>query len=128
LQHGDGWVVSSHFLYTSDQANKLVVQSREDDMISSGSVKQMLCIPSGKKLWVVIGKDNEYWTDPELGFCSCKDFYFATLSGGQDCYHLKSVRKAMQQKRFTTIEFDDSYYVRLLQAIADDNISLLSRS
>ena len=105
-----------------------MVQSREDDIISSGSVKQMLCLPSGKKLWVVIGRDNEYWTDPELGFCSCKDFYFATLSGGQDCYHLKSVRKAMQQKRFTTIEFDDSYYVRLLQAIADDNISLLSRS
>jgi predicted nucleic acid-binding Zn finger protein len=128
LRHEDGWVVSSHFLYTTDQANKLVVQSREDDIISSGSVKQMLCLPSGKKLWVVIGRDNEYWTDPELGFCSCKDFYFATLSGGQDCYHLKSVRKAMQQKRFTTIEFDDSYYVRLLQAIADDNISLLSRS
>jgi predicted nucleic acid-binding Zn finger protein len=88
----------------------------------------MLCLPSGKKLWVVIGRDNEYWTDLELGFCSCKDFYFATLSGGRDCYHLKSVRKAMQQKRFTTIEFDDSCYVRLLQAIADDNINLLSRS
>jgi predicted nucleic acid-binding Zn finger protein len=117
-----------HTFYTTDQANKLVVQSRVDDMVSSGSVKQMLCLPSGKKLWVVIGRDNEYWTDPELGFCSCKDFYFATLSGGHDCYHLKSVRKAMQQKRFTTIEFDDSYYVRLLQAIADDNISLLSRS
>jgi predicted nucleic acid-binding Zn finger protein len=115
-------------LYTTDQANKLVVQSREDDIIGSGSVKQMLCLPSGKKIWVVIGRDDEYWTDPELGFCSCKDFYFATLSGGQDCYHLKSVRKAMLQKRFTTIEFDDSYYVRLLQAIADDNISLLSRS
>jgi predicted nucleic acid-binding Zn finger protein len=105
-----------------------VVQSREDDIISSGSVKQMLCLPSGKKLWIVIGRDNEYWTDPELGFCTCKDFYFATLSGGQDCYHLKGVRKAMQQKRFTIIEFDDSYYVRLLQAIADDNINLLSRS
>jgi predicted nucleic acid-binding Zn finger protein len=104
------------------------MQLRVDDTINSGSVKQMLCRPSGKRLWIVIGKDNEYWTDPELGFCSCKDFYFATLSGGQDCYHLESVKKAIQQKRSITIEFDDSYYVRLLQAIVEDNIRLLSRS
>jgi predicted nucleic acid-binding Zn finger protein len=85
----------------------------------------MLFLPSGKKLWVVIGRDNEYWTDPELGFCSCKDFYFNTLSQGQDCYHLRSVVKAIQQREFTTIEFDDSEYVRLLHALAHDNISIL---
>jgi predicted nucleic acid-binding Zn finger protein len=117
-----------HTFYSADQANKLVVQSRVDYTISSGSVKQMLFLPSGKKLWVVIGRDNEYWTDPELGFCSCKDFYFTTLSGGQDCYHLKSVRKTIQQTGFKAIEFDDSDYINLLQAVADDNISVLSRS
>ncbi len=87
----------------------------------------MLFLPSGKKLWVVIGRDNEYWTDPELGFCSCKDFYFNTLSQGQDCYHLRSVVKAIQQREFTTIEFDDSEYVRLLHALAHDSISVLGR-
>ena len=117
-----------HTFYTADQANKLVVQSRVDYTVRSGSVKQMLFLPSGKKLWVVIGRDNEYWTDPELGFCSCKDFYFATLSGGQDCYHLESVRKAIQQSELTAIEFADSDYAHLLQAIADDNISVLGRS
>jgi predicted nucleic acid-binding Zn finger protein len=99
-----------------------------DYTVRSGSVKQMLFLPSGKKLWVVIGRDNEYWTDPELDFCSCKDFYFTTLSGGQDCYHLKSVRKTIQQRGFTAIEFDDSDYTQLLQAVADDNISVLGRS
>ena len=117
-----------HTFYTADQANKSVVQSRVDYTASSGSVKQMLFLPSGKKLWVVIGRDNEYWTDPELGFCSCKDFYFATLSGGQDCYHLKSVRKAVQQRGFAAIEFDDSDYTHLLQAVVDDNMSILGRS
>jgi predicted nucleic acid-binding Zn finger protein len=104
------------------------MQSRIDYTVRSGSVKQMLFLPSGKKLWVVIGRDNEYWTDPELGFCSCKDFYFTTLSGGQDCYHLKSVRKTIQRKGFTAIEFDDSDYIHLLQAVADDNINVLGRS
>ncbi|MGH9990320.1 MAG: hypothetical protein ACREAS_07780 [Nitrososphaera sp.] len=117
-----------HTFYTADQANKLVVQSRMDYTVRPGSVKKMLFLPSGKKLWVVIGRDNEYWTDPELGFCSCKDFYFTTLSGGQDCYHLKSVRKTIQQRGFTAIEFDDSDYTQLLQAVADDNISVLGRS
>jgi predicted nucleic acid-binding Zn finger protein len=117
-----------HTFYTTNQANKLVVQSRVDYTVRAGSVKQMLFLPSGKKLWVVIGRDNEYWTDPELGFCSCKDFYFTTLSGGQDCYHLKSVRKAIQQRGFTAIEFGDADYTHLLQAVADDNISVLRRS
>ena len=118
-----------HIFYIAEQANKLVVQPREEDSIArSGNVKQMLFLPSGKRLWVVIGRDNEYWADPELGFCSCKDFYFNTLSRGQDCYHLKSVIKAIQQKTFTAIEFDDREYIDLLQAVADDNISVLGRS
>jgi predicted nucleic acid-binding Zn finger protein len=104
------------------------VQSRVDFAVSSGSVKQMMFLPSGKKLWVVIGRDNEYWTDPELRFCSCNDFYFNTLSRGQDCYHLKSVIKAIEQRAFTTIEFDDSEYIDLLKAVTDDNISVLSRT
>lgn len=96
-------------------------QERIDGAIASGSVKQMRFLPSGKKIWMVVGKDSEYWTDPELGFCSCKDFYFTTLSGGQECYHLKSVRKAAEENRFVAIEFDDSEYVQFLQALAEDS-------
>jgi predicted nucleic acid-binding Zn finger protein len=101
--------------------------SRIDDAVTSGSVKQVLFLPSRKKLWIVVGRDNEYWTDPDLGFCSCKDFYFTTLSGGDECYHLKSVRKAIEENRFTTVEFADSEYVEYLQAIAEDSANLLSR-
>jgi predicted nucleic acid-binding Zn finger protein len=101
--------------------------SRIDDVVTSGSVKQMLFLPSRKRLWIVVGKDNEYWTDPDLGFCSCKDFYFTTLSGGDECYHLKSVRKALQENRFATVEFADSEYVEYLQAIAEDSANLLGR-
>jgi predicted nucleic acid-binding Zn finger protein len=104
------------------------VQSRVDFIVSSGSVKRMLFIPSGKTIWVVIGRDNEYWTDPELRFCSCNDFYFRTLSRGQDCYHLRSVIKAIEQKAFTTIEFNDSEYIDILKAVTDDNIRVLSRT
>ncbi len=103
-------------------------ESRIDSIVASGSVKKMLFMPSGKSLWIVVGKDNEYWTDPDLGFCTCKDFYFTTLSGGSDCYHLKSVKKAAEENRFMTIRFDDSEYVQFLQALADDSASLLGSS
>jgi len=102
--------------------------SRVDDAITSGSVKQMLFLPSGKRLWIVVGKDNEYWADPELGYCSCKDFYFTTLSGGDECYHLKSIRKAVEENRFTAMKFADNEYVEFLRAIAEDNANLLSHS
>ncbi|MEW6604491.1 MAG: hypothetical protein AB1351_07345 [Thermoproteota archaeon] len=102
--------------------------SRIDEAVTSGSVKQMLFLPSGKKLWVVVGRDNEYWADPDLGFCSCKDYYFTTLSGKEECYHLKSIRKAISEKRFTVIDFLDSEYIGFLQAIAEDSINLLGRS
>ncbi len=101
--------------------------SRINDALASGSVKQMLFLPSRKKLWIVVGKDNEYWADPDLGFCSCKDFYFTTLSGGDECYHLKSVRKAIQENWFTAIEFADNEYVEFLQAIVEDSTNLLGR-
>jgi predicted nucleic acid-binding Zn finger protein len=118
-----------HDFYTANPANKSVAmsESRVDGAIASGSVKKMLFLPSGKSLWIVVGKDNEYWADPALGFCTCKDFYFTTLSDGSECYHLKSVKKAAEQNRFVTVEFDDSEYAQFLQALADDSASLLGR-
>ena len=99
--------------------------SRVGEAIASGSVKQMIFKPSKKKIWIVVGRDNEYWVEPELGFCSCKDFYFTALSGGDECYHLNSVRKALQDNMFQMIEFEDREYVKYLQALAEDNVVLL---
>lgn len=98
---------------------------RVDSLVASGSVKELLFRPSGRRLWAVVGRDSEHWTDPELGFCTCKDFYFSTLSGGDPCYHLKSVRKAMGEGGAETIEFADDEYDQMLQATAQDSEMLL---
>jgi predicted nucleic acid-binding Zn finger protein len=89
-------------------------------------VRQLLFHPSGRKIWIVIGKDDEYWTDPELGFCSCKDFYFVSLSGGKECYHLRSARQAVKREGIIVIDFDDDEYVQMLQAFAEDHANRLS--
>ncbi|HVX01611.1 MAG TPA: hypothetical protein VHA09_00495 [Nitrososphaera sp.] len=101
--------------------------SRIDNAVESGSVKALKFLPSGRMLWIVVGKDSEYWVDPELGFCSCKDFYFSALTKGEPCYHLKSVHKATLEDRFMVLEFSDDEYTAFLQALVRDNASQLLR-
>lgn len=100
---------------------------RVESAVESGSVKLALFVPSGKRIWIVVGREGEYWADPELGFCTCKDFYFSALSGGEECYHIKSVRKAMQENKLVELEFSDGDYARFLQALADDVESSILR-
>jgi predicted nucleic acid-binding Zn finger protein len=103
--------------------------SGQDDTRSSGAnrdntensrAKLHLFLPSGRKIWVVVGKENEHWVDPELEFCSCKSYYFKTLSDGEQCYHLKTVRKSQDEKSYTTIEFSDSEYIQFTKALLQD--------
>jgi predicted nucleic acid-binding Zn finger protein len=101
--------------------------SRIESAVQSGSVKALLFLPSGHRLWTVVGKDSEYWTDPELGFCSCKDFYFSALTKDEPCYHLKSVHKAMNDSRLVPLEMSDSEYTQMLQALAKDAAGQLLR-
>ena len=102
-------------------------ESKIDSTLSMGSVKQLAFRPSNRVIWVVVGKDNEHWADPALGFCTCKDFYFKALSGGPECYHLKSTRKAIETSQFVTINFEDGEYIQILKAILADQTALLSR-
>jgi predicted nucleic acid-binding Zn finger protein len=101
----------------------------QDDTSSSGAdrdntensrAKLHLFLPSGRKVWVVVGKENEHWVDPELEFCSCKSYYFKTLSDGEQCYHLKTVRKSQEDKGYTTTEFSDSEYTQFTKALLQD--------
>lgn len=101
--------------------------SRASTAVSAGSVKRLVFRPSGRIIWMVVGTDNEHWADPDLGFCTCKDFYFKALSGGSECYHLKSIGKAKEASQFVQTDFDDSEYIPFLQAIMDDQATLLSR-
>jgi predicted nucleic acid-binding Zn finger protein len=99
-----------------------------ENAVAGGSIKRLLFTPSGRTLWLVVGRDNEHWADPELKFCTCKDYYFKALSGGSECYHLKSVQKAIEDSRHNTTEFGDDEYVQVLQAIVQDQWDMLCRS
>lgn len=83
-------------------------------------VKVHVFRPSGRELWTVVGKDKEYWVDPDGGFCSCEDYYFRTLSGKEKCYHLQVIDIAREKKLIDIIEFMDEQYESFLQALVSD--------
>jgi len=83
-------------------------------------VKLHVFKPSNREIWTVVGKDKEYWVDPEDNFCSCEDYYFKTLSGKESCYHLQVVNIAKEKKLVDVIVFKDEEYDSFLRALIND--------
>lgn len=83
-------------------------------------VKVHIFKPSNRELWTVVGKDREYWVDPEDNFCSCEDYYFKALSGKEECYHLQVIGIAREKKLLDVIEFNDEEYEPFLSALIND--------
>ncbi len=91
-----------------------------DSIVSGKGVKLHYFEPSGRKIWTVVGKENEHWLDPELGFCSCEDYYYKTLGTGGECYHLQAVRAAKEQDKVETVRFSDSEFESFVSALVKD--------
>jgi predicted nucleic acid-binding Zn finger protein len=113
----------------------IAIDASGNDPIEAGTVKLMIFFPSRRQIWTVVGKDHEYWVDPGAPFCSCSDFYFSSLSGGNLCYHLRSVieiEHEIESKDFKSankleiIQFEDQEYPLLLKALASDAEKILS--
>ncbi|MDE1862384.1 MAG: hypothetical protein KGI33_05680 [Thaumarchaeota archaeon] len=79
--------------------------------------------PSGRKVWTVVGKENEHWLEPDLDFCSCEDFYFKIMSTGGECYHLKAVQSAKERNKIEIVKFSDSEFESFITALVRDTIS-----
>ncbi len=91
-----------------------------DAIILAKGVKLHLFEPSNRKIWTVVGKENEHWLDYDLGFCSCEDYYYNTMEKGKLCYHLKAVKTSIEQDKVETIKFQDSEFDNFISALVDD--------
>ena len=85
------------------------------------AVKVHVFKPSGRRICTVVGKDEEYWTAPELGFCSCRSYFFGSLSSGKPCYHLVAAHSVFREESFALFEFSDYEYDRFIRAIINDS-------
>jgi len=91
-----------------------------DAVVSNKGVKLHYFEPSKRKIWTVVGKDNEHWLDPDLGYCSCEDYYFKALNKEKECYHLKSIKLAKEQNKVEVIKFSDSEFANFVLALVSD--------
>ena len=89
-----------------DEAEKAVSEER---------VKLYIFKPSGRRRWIVVGKNQDYLVLPDAGYCSCSDFFFRVMSGEKPtCYHLIAVKLARKKKRYEVIEEDDEWHDTLM--------------
>lgn len=89
-------------------------------MASERRVKLHVFEPTHRKIWTIVGRDNEYWIDPDSGYCSCQGFYFGRLHGRDMCYHLESAQQVISGNSFERIVFSDDEFDDFLLGLLSD--------
>ncbi|MEM3377796.1 MAG: hypothetical protein QW674_02465 [Candidatus Bathyarchaeia archaeon] len=85
------------------------------EALKENRVKKYVFRPSGRVVWIVVGRERDYLIMPEAEFCMCDDFYFRVLDRKVHlCYHLIAQRIARNLGWYETIEEDDSLYETLM--------------
>ena len=86
------------------------------ETLNEERVKKYVFSPSGRIVWIVVGREREYQIMPAAGFCSCDDFYFRVMDREvQICYHLIAQKMADALGWFDKIEEDDEAYDFLME-------------
>jgi predicted nucleic acid-binding Zn finger protein len=79
-------------------------------------VKKYVFSPSGRVVWIVVGREREYQIMPAAGFCSCDDFYFRVMDRETNiCYHLIAQKIADALELYDKIEEEDRLYDCLME-------------
>jgi predicted nucleic acid-binding Zn finger protein len=84
------------------------------EALNEGRVKKYIFQPSGRIVWIVVGKNRDYLVMPESDYCSCYDFYFQ-FDRGHVCYHIIAQKLAEAIGMFDTFEDDDQLFSILIE-------------
>ncbi|MBS7621109.1 hypothetical protein KEJ32_03210 [Candidatus Bathyarchaeota archaeon] len=86
------------------------------EALKENRVKKYTFKPSGRIVWVVVGKERDYLIMPDAEFCSCDDFYFRVLDRKIHlCYHLIAQKIASILEWYEKIEEHDELYGPLMK-------------
>jgi len=85
------------------------------EALRENRVKKYTFKPSGRVVWIVVGKERDYLIMPEAEFCPCDDFYFRVLDKEVHlCYHLIAQKIANILGWFELIAERDELYESLM--------------
>jgi predicted nucleic acid-binding Zn finger protein len=89
--------------------------TRAFEALKENRVKKYVFRPSGKTIWIVVGKERDYLIMPQAEFCTCDDFYFRVLDRQVHlCYHLIAQKIADSLGWYEAIEEHDELYDSLM--------------
>jgi len=108
----DGNVSDAHVARLSEVFGQRVSKALE--ALQEGRIKKYVFKPSGRVVWIVVGKGRDYLVMPAIDFCSCYDFYFQ-FDRGHVCYHIIAQKLAEATGRFDAFEDDDQFYNVLIK-------------
>ena len=78
-------------------------------------VKRYTFRPSGRTIWVVVGRKMDYLVMPAADFCSCDDFYYHVMDGEAHlCYHLIAQKIAYSLGWYDPVKESDDHYDMLM--------------
>jgi predicted nucleic acid-binding Zn finger protein len=67
--------------------------------------------PSGRRVWIVAGKSQDYEILPVAEFCACNDYYFRVIGGKTPlCYHLIAQKLAEALEKYNLVKEKDKKY------------------
>ena len=89
--------------------------TRAFEALNEGRVKKYVFKPSGRVVWIVVGKERDYLLLPDVEFCTCDDFYFRVLDRKIHlCYHLIAQKLAKNLDWFELVKEHDDLYDSLM--------------
>jgi len=84
------------------------------EALNESRIKKYVFQPSGRVVWIVVGKERDYLIMPSIDYCSCDDFYYQ-FDHGHVCYHIIAQKLAEATGRFDRFEDDDQFFDILIQ-------------
>jgi len=84
------------------------------EALNESRIKKYVFQPSGRVVWIVVGKERDYLIMPSIDYCSCDDFYYQ-FDHGHVCYHIIAQKLAEATGRFDLFEDDDQFFDILIR-------------
>ena len=110
----NGKVTDTHLTQLSEALGSRFTKAW--DTIKEKRVKKYVFSPSGRIVWIVVGREREYQIMPAAAFCSCDDFYFRVMDREANiCYHLIAQKIAEALERYDKVEEEDRLYECLME-------------
>ena len=109
-----GEVTGNHLTQLSEALGSRFTKAWET--LKEERVKKYVFSPSGRIVWIVVGREREYQIMPAAGFCSCDDFYFRVMDREVHiCYHLIAQKIADALGWYDKVEEEDRLYDCLME-------------